>query len=106
MDVLELFEQIRRKPGIYLDGDKSLKRLRSFLVGYECGAATTARELTDHLHFHEFHDWIAKRLGYTSSSSGWCNMILEKSGSDEKAYEMFFELLDEFKTLKTIASET
>jgi len=97
MDIIELFEEIRRRPGIYIDGDKSLKRVRSFLVGYQVGAATTARELTDREHFHRFDEWVASRLGYTGSSRGWCDMILGRAGSDEKAYEMFFELLDEFK---------
>ena len=101
MDIVELLALIRHRPGFYIDGDKSIKRLRSFLVGHEIGSATTARELTDQLNFHEFNDWVAKRLGYRSSVPGWCNMVLEKAGSDEKAYEMFFELLEEFKGQKT-----
>src|SRR5215469_11420925 len=84
MDIIELFEEIRRRPGIYIDGDKSLKRVRSFLVGYQVGAATTARELTDREHFHRFDEWVASRLGYTGSSRGWCDMILGRAGSDEK----------------------
>ena len=97
MDIVEMLEKIRHRPGIYVDGDISLKRVRSFLVGYEVGMLSRDRELTDREQFHQFNDWVAKRLGYTSSTSGWCNMILEKAGGDEKAYEMFFELLEEFK---------
>ena len=47
MAIIEMFEKIRRKPGICLDGDKSLMRLRSFTVGYEGGAASTIKILTD-----------------------------------------------------------
>lgn len=97
MDIIEILQEIRRRPGIYIDGDLSLKRVRSFMVGYQVGAASTAKELKDQAQFHQFHDWVAKRLEYSSSTSGWCNMILERAGSDEKAYEVFFELLDEFK---------
>lgn len=97
VDIIEILDKIRRLPAIYLDGDRSLKRVRSFLVGYEVGAVATARELTDREQFHQFTNWVASRLGYAESTIGWCNMILEKAGSDEKAYDMFFELLDEFR---------
>jgi hypothetical protein len=103
MDIMEVFEKIRQSPGIYIDGDMSLKRVRSFMVGYEAGAASTPRELTDQAKFEHFNGWVASRLGY-SSSTGWCNMILERAGSDEKAYNMFFELLDEFRRRRGASS--
>lgn len=99
-----MLEKIRQRPALFLDGDRSLKRVRSFMVGYETGAATTARELTDQEQFRLFNHWVASRLGYSSTSRGWCNMILERAGSDEKAYEMFFDLLDEFREQKGSAS--
>jgi hypothetical protein len=97
MDILTIFDEIRKRPGLLLDGDKSLKRVRSFVVGYDMGAQPASGGLTDLEQFHEFNDWVAKRLGYSNSTRGWCNMILEKAGSDEKAYEMFFELIDKFR---------
>ena len=97
MDIVDIFAEIKRRPGFYIDGDKSLKRVRSYLVGYQVGSTSTANEPTDEVEFHHFHDWVAKRLGFGESTSGWCNMILERAGSDEKAYDMFFKLLDEFK---------
>lgn len=97
MDIIEMLEEIRRKPGFYLDGDISLKRLRSFMVGYEEGAGSTTRKLTDEQQFHQFNDWVARRLGYPMSGRGWCGMIIKRAGDDEKAFHMFFELLDEFK---------
>ena len=97
VDIQDLFDAIKRRPGFYIDGDKSLKRVRSFLVGYEGGSCSTSRELTDREKFHQLHDWVAKRLGYVESTSGWCNMITSRAGSDERGFEMFFELLDEFR---------
>jgi len=47
--------------------------------------------------FHGFHDWVAHRLGFAESTSGWCNMIREKSKSEEDAFEQFFVLLAEFR---------
>jgi hypothetical protein len=104
MDIMEILEKIRHRPAIYIDGDRSLKRVRSFMVGYEVGSASTPREFTDRDQFHQFDDWVARRLRYAESASGWCNMILGKAGSDEKAYEMFFQLLDEFKRQRATTS--
>lgn len=94
--IFELFEMIKKRPAIFLDGDASLKQLRSFLVGYDCGLGRTHFVLRERAIFDQFNDWVAMRLGFTSSTSGWCNMILEKSGNDDaKAYRIFFDLLDE-----------
>jgi hypothetical protein len=110
MHIFELCDAIRRRPAIYLDGDKSIKRLRSFLVGYEAGVGFQAgsdvnqRKLIGAEDIRSFNDWVAKRLGYGNSTSGWCNMILSRTDSDEKAFDMFFQLLDEFR--KTILPQT
>jgi hypothetical protein len=93
-DVLEL---VRKRPPIYLD-EYSIKRLRSFLVGYQGGLISQGFEFRNaNPDFHAFNDWVAKRLGFFESTAGWCNMILEKSVNERDALERFFALLDEFK---------
>lgn len=110
MHIFELCDAIRRRPAIYLSGDKSIKCLRSFLVGYEAGVGFQASpdlnqsKLTGAEDMRSFNDWVAKRLGYSNSTSGWCNMILSRADSEERAFEMFFRLLDEFR--KTILTQT
>lgn len=95
--IFELFDWIKKRPAIFLDGDPSLKRLRSFLVGYDCGLGRVHFALRDHAIFDQFNDWVAAHLGFGNSTSGWCNMILAKSGNDDaKAYHFFFDLLDQF----------
>ena len=44
----------------------------------------------------EFHDWVAYRLHFYESTSGWCRMIRSKSDSEQAAIGLFFRLLDEF----------
>jgi hypothetical protein len=44
-----------------------------------------------------FNTWVAKELGFAESTSGWCNMILARAESEDKAFDMFFELLDRFR---------
>ena len=95
--IFDVLDWIRARPAIFLDGDRSLKRLRSFLIGYECGLGRCHLALRQHEVFQGFNDWVAKKLDFTESTSGWCNMILERTGSDEQAYHRFFQLLDQFR---------
>lgn len=95
--IFELLDRIKKRPAIFLDGDPSLKRLRSFLVGYECALGRLQLTLAGHAIFYLFNDWVAAHLDFGNSTSGWCNMILAKCGNDDaKAYQFFFDLLDQF----------
>lgn len=103
MHIFELCDRIRESLSIFLDGDKSLKRLRSFVVGHESGSSLSKDPLTGQEEMLLFSNWVADSLGYINSTRGWCNMILEKNGTDEKAYYAFYELLDNFRGLKNDA---
>jgi hypothetical protein len=102
--IFDLLSRIQARPAVFLDGDPSLKRLRSFLVGYECGLGSLRFTPRDRELFHAFHDWIASQLGFAESTSGWCNMILEKTENDKDAYYRFFQLLEQFRREKGIAN--
>ena len=95
--VYDILELVRRRPPMYLD-ERSISRLRSFLVGYQCGLGSHGLTFrADRPDFHSFHDWVAQRLGFSSSTAGWCNMILKKSTDEQDALDRFFILLDEFR---------
>jgi hypothetical protein len=96
MHVFDLCDRIREKPSIFLDGDKSLRRLRSFLTGYEAGSNGVGLAGAEDLRM--FNLWVAEQLGFSESTSGWCNMVGLKAGSDEKAFDLFFELLDKYRS--------
>ena len=96
MDTFETIEKIRSRPGMYLMEAKSLKHICSFLVGYQCGRADASEKIEDQRYL-QFHAWLAKRLGYEGTAMSWHTVILKKTGNDERAYELFFALLDEFK---------
>ena len=91
MNAYELVEIIRQKPGFYLHG-KSLKQLHSLIIGYEIGAKQGISS-----DFRPFNRWLAKELGFGEPTSGWCNMISARAESDEKAFDLFFGLLDRFR---------
>ncbi len=93
-------DAIRKKPGLYI-AEPSINRLHAFLVGYGAGLGRVGFVLRDVDSFHRFHDWVANRLGFGESTSGWCNMIRDKSTSEADAFNRFFVLLDEFRREST-----
>ena len=94
--IYDLLEHIRKRPGLFIV-EPSICRLHSFLVGYTAGLGRVGFALREAEDFHRFHDWVARRLGYFESTSGWINMIRDKSASDEDAFRQFFALLTEFR---------
>jgi hypothetical protein len=88
-------------------GEASVHSLGSFVAGYsfcqwQAGAAIED-EAPD---FGGFHDWVANKLGYSESTSGWRNMITNQRFDAEEALWLFYQLLDEYRGLypRTLAS--
>jgi len=77
-------------------GEPSLTALNGFLTGYSVAMSVhgiprdTAIELP-----YDFHDWVAYRLHFYESTSGWKNMILKRCSDEAAAFTRFFDLLDE-----------
>jgi hypothetical protein len=94
--IYDLLDAIRKMPGLYVC-EPSIFRLHSFINGHNSGLGRVGFALRDGEDFHRFHDWVARRLGFAESTSGWCNMIRDKSESDANAFKRFFVLLDEFR---------
>jgi hypothetical protein len=94
--IYDMLDRIRKKPGLSI-ATPSINRLHAFIVGYTAGLGRVGFAVRDEEHFHRFHDWVAHRLGFGGSASGWCNMIRDKSKSEVDAFHRFFVLLDEFR---------
>ncbi len=94
----ELLEVIRERPALYL-GDRSLSALWHYLQGYWMALSAydmrTASPLPP-----DFHDWVAYRLHFFESTSGYRNMILKCVPDESAALDRFFELLDEHRKRK------
>jgi hypothetical protein len=98
MHAFELCKIIKKRPRHYFNGRQSLEKLDLFLAAYEAGANSNHGKLVGMEDMRSFNCWVAKQLGYGESTSGWCNMILSKADSDEKAFDLFFELLDKYQS--------
>jgi hypothetical protein len=91
--IFDMLETIRKRPAFYLP-ERSLIQLSVFIGAYMAGLGRVGFKLKDDL--REFNNWVAQKLGYSNSTSGY-RMILDKSGSDREAFDKFFEFLDEFR---------
>lgn len=81
-------------------GQASLQNLRAFLAGYEFGISQTSISVPEEIpDFAGFHDWVANKLGYGESTSGWNGMIASQRVDPEEAVYLFFQLLDEYRGL-------
>lgn len=109
MKIFELIERLKQRYALYI-GEKSITRLYVFLIGY----ATAEHDygLTENaepsnsllpLNWWFMHEFAKIKCGEKESTSGWCEMILCYCNGDESAaLDKFFEIFDEFKSLKLI----
>jgi hypothetical protein len=93
-----LLDLIREKPALYL-GETSLTGLWYFLRGYRM--AEGDHGIDDVIQMPtDFLDWVAYRLHFYDSTSGWLRMILDRVPDERGALKRFFELLDEHRERK------
>lgn len=100
MHIFQALDLIKKRPGMYLGGEKSLQRLRDFIVLLCEGAVGGNYRVFGMEDLAAFEGWIARELGYSSQSHGWYDMIMDKTESGGEAYDKFFQLLDEFRGQK------
>lgn len=83
-------------------GEKSLTLLHRFFIGFEMALEQSKAEYNTFLFFTDFDDFV--RYKYRDGGSwSWCSRILKKVDNDEeKAVDLFFALLEEFKLEKKI----
>jgi hypothetical protein len=98
--VPDFLDKIRKRPGLYL-GECSVSALYHTIGGYNLALGLHGIENDTSLRLpNDFNDWVAYRLHYKESTSGWKNMILGISQNEAAAFSRFFELLDQHATRK------
>ena len=92
---IEFAKFIEKRPGMFLGDEITLTNLWNMLLGFDVNSTESVPP------FHYFNYWIKQKLKKFGAGYNWRNAILEANESDEKqAFNNFFELLDEFLTLK------
>lgn len=87
---------LKRRPGLYI-GKTTLTGFVGFVHGYK--AALMMAKLYSELVIlpDGLNDYAAmKYLGHTETSKGWFTLILENEPDEEKAFDVFWKLLDEY----------
>ncbi|WP_189265999.1 hypothetical protein [Streptomyces fuscichromogenes] len=100
-DVYGFLEEVRLRPGMWVHSS-SLQHLNSMLIGYR--VALGIHDIAEPYDFWNpgtqggFSEWLWQRLG-RHSALGWATEIeREAERLGRPSVEMFFELLDEFRT--------
>jgi hypothetical protein len=95
--IYELLEVIRERPTMYLEV-KELSSLASFINGVLMALLTYRIHLAEESpSFQDFVFFVAEKFNERRAIS-WRRIILEATNEEEeKAYHLFFELLDEYR---------
>lgn len=90
-----LLSRLKNRPGAFL-GRIELTRFLNWVVGYETALART-KLYSKRVLLPDLNDYAAmKYLGHTRTSLNCFHIILEKEPDEEKAFDLFWELLDEY----------
>jgi hypothetical protein len=100
--VFEVLDEVRKRPGMYVGGDDTaralqLQNLEQMLCGYSLALRQHRIEepVTDFI--REFGEYLRKTKGW-STSCGPVVAIIGEAGGDSEAWELFWSLVDEFRT--------
>ncbi len=89
-------QTMRHRPAMFLS-PVSVSAFWHFILGYGLGQGSVSTEAKNPFTLpSDFHDWVAYRLHFFESTSGWHNMIIERLGDGPHALDRFFSLLDEY----------
>ena len=87
---------IKKRPGLYL-GKTSLTNFVNYSGGYAVAMGITNNRSEHRILPDGLNDYAAmKYLGHTETSYGWFSLILQREPDEEKAFYIFFEMLDEY----------
>jgi hypothetical protein len=92
--LLNLLNEMRRRPLAIYIGVTSLTKLADFLRGCEHAIAWLQPQEQDGF-LADFREWIYQRFN-TKANLSWESVILQHSSSDADAVRQFWVLLDEY----------
>jgi hypothetical protein len=100
-------ENIRLRPAMYF-GSKSLKALEGFIYGYHTALRIHKMDEEPYFSSAHFNEWLvyAHKVDSKCKIMGWTNYLLESAGNEEKAFDKFFKLYEEFTKLKLVPKKS
>ena len=103
MSIYDITERIGQRPEIYLGG-KYIILLKTFLDGYRAceldnGNYTNGSYRLFPLGFTNLQDFICLKTN-NYSADGWDRILMRLCGSQESAFDKFFEIYEQFINLR------
>ena len=96
----ELLTRIKQRQGMYL-GKVSITRLKMLLMGYSMSRGELGLQLTQQeKQFAQFQKWIQGKFEI-NSAEGWESIILSQVEDEKLAFDLFFQLWEQFKNQVT-----
>jgi len=96
----DFLSAIHQRPAMYF-GRKSLTDLSNFIYGFQMALNLSKAKFDTGKFFTDFESFVSKKLNDTVGAHNWCSRILHKVNSnEEKAVDLFFAHLEEFKLEK------
>ncbi|MFM8008734.1 MAG: hypothetical protein ACKO86_28285 [Dolichospermum sp.] len=96
----DLLTKIKQRPGMYL-GKVSITRLKILLMGYSMSRGELGLQLTQQeKQFSQFQKWIQGKY-QINSAEGWETIILSQVEDEKLAFDLFFQLWEQFKNQVT-----
>jgi hypothetical protein len=89
-------------------GVKSLKALEGFIYGYHTALWIHKLDEVPYFSSTHFDEWLvyARKVDSKCKIMGWTNYLLESTKNEEKAFDRFFELYNEFIELKLVSKKS
>lgn len=108
-NVFELMKIIQKRPGMYLWDQKTVKSLIIYISAYSFWVWIFEKEyLLESENFNKFQDYIIEKTIWMANRTNECwkywDCLLKATNNDEeKAFDLFFELMDEFIGIENIS---
>ena len=105
----DILRAIRQRPALLLgdDPDARFTRLDAFILGYQTGFATARPDLATSeqpsLVTRDFTRFVTEHYGrsFPDSGRGWQTFIREHSRTEQEAFDLFFQLLEQYDRTTT-----
>lgn len=97
-DLVQLTNQIKNKPEIYL-GEVSLTKFYHFSNGFSEAYHHLDSEKKYFRVYPGFQEWVQNKYNISSTQS-WCSILLFYSNNEKEGLELFFKEFKEFNDNK------
>lgn len=101
-DIYELLARMQERPAMWL-GAAKISLLEAFLNGFCYAQPSEAGRTGAWPPFWLLHDWTAHKFNQIGTTMGWARILTQHcKGDEEAALHLFFNVLEEFKTLRVV----